>query len=244
MARLIWDEVGSRFYETGVSNGVLYPQDDKGEYSIGVPWNGLTNVSESPSGAEPNDLYADNIKYATMRSAETFGCTIEAYTYPDEFAECDGSKEVAPGVYVGQQARRTFGFSYKTAVGSDTLDDTSKYYKLHIVYGCTASPSEKSYATINDSPEAISFSWEITASQVNIPGFKPSATITLNSLEVDPELMKQIEDILYGTEQESPKLIMPEELIKMATEFVPTTPAGPGNGDGEDGVEDDETIEG
>lgn len=238
MTRIIWDEVGKRFYETGTSNGVLYPQDEKGVYQKGVPWNGITSVSESPSGAEPSDLYADNIKYATMRSAETFGCTIEAYTYPDEFAECDGSKEVVPGVYIGQQTRRMFGFCYKTAIGSDTLDDTSKYYKLHIVYGCTASPSEKSYSTINDSPEAITFSWEITSTQINIPGFKPSATIILNSTEVPADLMKQIEDILYGTEEAEPTLLLPDELIKMVTDYKPAD-------GGEEPSEDDDTnIEG
>lgn len=245
MAKIIWDEVGKRFYETGVSNGVLYPQNEKGEYQVGVPWNGLTTISESPSGAEPNDLYADNVKYATMRSAETHGFGIEAYTYPDEFEECDGSKEVVPGVYIGQQTRKSFGFAYKTAVGSDTLDDATKNYKLHLAYGCTASPSEKSYSTINDSPEAITFSWDITCTQVNIDGFKPTATIVLNSLEVPEDLMKQIEDVLYGTENTEPRLLLPNELVEMVKNYKPSEGGEEPSEGGEEPSEDEDTnIEG
>lgn len=211
MAKLVWDKVGERYYETGTNNGVLFVQDDKGEYGTGVAWNGLTAVTESPSGADNTDVYADNIKYASLRAAETFGATIEAYTYPDEFAECDGSAELAPGVMIGQQNRKAFGFSYRTKVSSDTNIDE---YKLHLVYGATASPSEKSYATINDSPDAITFSWEISTTPVNVVGFKPTSILTIDSRKVtDKSLLTSFEAILYGSDSEEPKLPLPEEVL-------------------------------
>ena len=200
--RLKWDETGKRFYETGVSQGVLYLQNTSGVYDKGVAWNGLTTVTESPSGAEATALYADNIKYLNLYSTEEFGCTIEAYTYPDEFAECDGSASIATGVTVGQQTRKTFGLCYKTALGNDT-DGQDHGYKLHIVYGCMASPSEKAYATVNDSPEAITFSWEVTTTPVNVAdvdgaSFKPTASLTIDSTKADLTKLKALEDILYG----------------------------------------------
>lgn len=210
MAKLIWDKVGERFFETGTKNGVLYPQDASGKYSTGVAWNGLTAVTESPSGADATDMYADDIKYASVRAAETFGCTIEAYTYPDEFAECDGSAEIAPGVMIGQQNRKSFGFSYRTKISSDTNIDE---YKLHLVYGASASPSEKSYATINDSPDAITFSWEVTTTPVNVEGYKPTALLTIDSRKIDKDTLASIEALLYGTEDQEPKLPTPEEII-------------------------------
>ena len=180
MSKLIWDNTGERTYETGVNQGVLYPQGDGGTYPTGVAWNGLTAVTESPSGAEPTPLYADNIKYLNLISNEEFGATIEAYTYPDEFAQCDGSAEISTGVMIGQQSRKAFGLAYKTTIGNDT-DGIDYGYKLHIIYGAMASPSEKGYATINDNPEAIIFSWELTTTPVPISGFKPTASITIDS---------------------------------------------------------------
>lgn len=218
MAKLEWDKVGERFYETGTSKGVLYPQDNKGTYPKGVVWNGLISVSESPSGAEASDLYADDIKYATLRSAETFGCTIEAYTYPDEFASCDGSKEVTDGVFVGQQARNSFGFSYRTVIGNDTSTEEDDGYKIHMVYGATASPSEKAYSTINDSPEAITFSWEVTTTPVNVPGSKPTATLIIDSRKADKDKLAALEEILYGSESKEARLPLPEEVINLFKE--------------------------
>lgn len=200
MSKLVWDQVGERLYETGVNQGVLYPQAADGTYPKGVAWNGLTSVSESPSGAEATDLWADNIKYLSLRSAEEFGATIEAYMYPDEFAKCDGSAELATGsgVYVGQQARQPFGLCYKTVIGNDTQLDQHGY-KLHLIYGATASPSEKGYQTINDSPEAITFSWEVTTVPVAIgEGFKPTASLTIDSTKCDPDKLAAIEALLYG----------------------------------------------
>lgn len=195
--RLVWDATGERLYETGVSQGVLYVQDSTGKYPKGVAWNGLTGVTESPSGAEATALYADDIKYLNLMSAEEFGATIEAYTYPDEFAQCDGSAELAAGVTIGQQDRKTFGMCYKTVLGNDS--ESNNYgYKLHIIYGAKASPSEKAYATINDSPEAITFSWEVTTTPVNVSGFKPTASLTIDSTKVDAEKLTALEDILYG----------------------------------------------
>lgn len=196
VGRLVWDKTGERFYETGVEKGVLFPVTD-GTYGAGVVWNGLTGVTESPSGAEATALYADNIKYLNLMSAEEFGATIEAYTYPDEFAECDGSASIATGVNIGQQTRKTFGLSYVTRKGND-VDGTDKGYIIHLIYGCTASPSEKAYATINDSPEAITFSWEVTTTPVNVKGFKPTASLTIDSTKVDAGKLKTFEDILYG----------------------------------------------
>lgn len=197
--QLEWDKIGEKKYEMGTDRGVLYPMDEKGEYSEGFVWNGITAVTESPGGAEVTDLYADNIKYASMRSAETFGCTIEAYTYPAEYEPCDGSASIAQGVTIGQQSRNTFGFSYRTLIGNDTATESDDGYKLHLVYGCTASPSEKGYNSVSDSPEAINFSWEITTTPVNVPGFKPTATIVIDSTKCDPLKLKKLEDILYGT---------------------------------------------
>lgn len=197
--RLVWDATGERLYETGVSQGVLYVQDSTGKYPKGVAWNGLTGVTESPSGAEATALYADDIKYLNLMSAEEFGATIEAYTYPDEFAQCDGSAELTAGVTIGQQDRKTFGMCYKTVLGNDS--ESNNYgYKLHIIYGAKASPSEKAYATINDSPEAITFSWEVTTTPVNVNGFKPTASLTIDSTKVDAEKLTALENILYGTD--------------------------------------------
>lgn len=215
MAKLVWDKTGERFYETGVDRGVLYPQSADGSYPKGVVWNGLVGVTENPGGAEANDMWADNIKYASLRSAETFGCTIEAYTYPDEFAECDGSAEVAPGVMIGQQARKSFGFSYRTMIGNDTSTEDDDGYKIHLVYGATASPSEKAYTTINDSPEGITFSWEVDTIPVEVPGFKPAATITVNSLEIDKAKLEALENVLYGGESSEAKLPLPEEVLNI-----------------------------
>lgn len=195
--KIVWDQTGERLFETGVDHGVLYPIQTGGVYNKGVAWNGLTGVTESPAGAEATDLYADNIKYLSMRSAETFGATVEAYTYPDEFAECDGSASLATGVKIGQQARKIFGLSYRTLVGND-VDGQDHGYKLHLIYGATASPSEKAFATVNDSPEAITFSWELATTPVNVTGFKPTASIEIDSTKADPDCLKNLEDILYG----------------------------------------------
>jgi hypothetical protein len=200
MSKLVWSETGARLYETGVRNGVLYPMDLlTANYPKGVAWNGITGVTESPSGAEPTALFADDTKYLNLISAEEFAATIEAYTYPDEFSPCDGSGELAPGVYVGQQNRRPFGLSYRTVLGNDVqLNDYG--YKLHIIYGGVASVSEKAYVTINESPDAIAFSWDVSTTPVNVPGFKPAATITIESIKVDADKLKALEDILYGND--------------------------------------------
>lgn len=216
MSKLVWDNVGKRLYETGVSNGVLYPRSADGTYPLGVAWNGLTAVTESPSGAEATPLYADNTKYLSLLSAEEFGATIEAYTYPDEFAECDGSAELAPGVMIGQQTRQTFGLVYKTVLGNDT-ENNDYGYKLHIIYGAQASPSEKAYATINDSPEAITFSWEITTTPVPVPGFKPTASLVIDSTKADATKLAALEDQLFGKDGETgaivPHLLLPEAIM-------------------------------
>lgn len=210
MSKLVWDEVGSRLYETGVDHGVLYPQEG-GSYPKGVVWNGLSAVSENPSGAEDNPLYADNMKYLNIKSAEELGLTIECYTYPDEWAMCDGSADLVPGVTLGQQSRNTFGFSYRTKIGNDT-DGDSHGYKLHLIYGCSASPSERSYQTVNDSPEAISFSYEISTTPVVIEGYRPVASITIDSTKVSPEGLAALEKVLYGDEDTEARLPMPNEL--------------------------------
>lgn len=217
MSKLTWDDTGKRLYETGVEQVALYLQDSEGAYSNGVAWNGVTAITESPSGAEATPLYANNGKYLELRSAEEFGATIEAYTYPDEFAACDGSAELIPGVKLGQQVRKAFGLVYKTKVGND-VDGEAYGYKLHIVYGAKAAPSEKAYATINDSPEAITFSWEISTTPVAVEGFKPTAHIELESTKVGEARMKAIEDILYGSE-EAARLPLPSE-IKSLLEAV------------------------
>lgn len=210
MSRLVWDQTGERQYETGVKNGVLYIPTE-GVYNKGVAWNGLTAFTESPSGAEATPLYADDTKYLTLMSTEEYGCTIEAYTYPDEFAQCDGSAEIAKGVSIGQQSRKTFGLSVKTTLGNDT-EGNDFGYKLHIVYGALASPSEKGYATINDSPEAITFSWEVTTTPVSVAGFKPTASITIDSTKADKTKLKALEDILYGSTETEPRLPLPDEI--------------------------------
>ena len=210
MSRLKWDQTGERFYETGVKNGVLYIPTG-GAYTKGVAWNGLTAVTESPSGAEATPLYADDIKYLNLMSTEEFGATIEAYTYPDEFAECDGSAELAKGVYIGQQPRKSFGLAYKTTLGND-VDNNDYGYKLHLIYGCLAAPSEKAYATINDSPEAITFSWEITTTPVEVKGFKPTSHIEINSKEVDASKLATLEAKLFGATETEAMLPLPDEV--------------------------------
>ena len=214
MSKLVWDKTGERFYETGVDHGVLYPLQAGGEYSKGVAWNGLTAVTESPSGAEASPIYADNIKYLNLMSAEEFGATVEAYTYPDEFAECDGSAVVAAGVFIGQQRRKTFGLCYRTVIGNDT-DNNDYGYKLHLIYGALAAPSEKAYATINDSPEAITFSWEISTTPVSVAGFKPTACVTIDSTKADPEKLAALEAILYGSDEEDARLPLPDEIVSI-----------------------------
>lgn len=210
-----WDAAGKRFYENGVDRGVLYKMNTDGSYGDGVPWNGLTGVTQSPDGAEANDLYADNSKYATLRSTETFGFTIEAYTYPDEFMECDGSAEIAKGVYAGQQERQGFGFSYRTNVGNDTATKSDDGYKIHLVYGCTASPSERSYETVNDSPDAITLSWEVSTTPVNVAGYKATASLEIDSRVADATKLKALEEILYGSETVAPRLPLPAEVITL-----------------------------
>ena len=222
MAKLAWDVVGERFYETGVDHGVLYPYNTVNKtYGNGVAWNGLTQVSEQPEGAEPTDLYADNIKYLTLMSTETFKATIEAYTYPDEFAVCNGEGSLGEGVVVGQQKRTPFGLCYRTKVGNDT--DPEAGYKIHLIYGALASPSERAYATINDSPEAITFSWSVSTTPVEVPGMKPTASLTIDSTKCDAEKLKTLEDKLYGVDADAehqieasdPQLLTPTQVIKI-----------------------------
>ena len=213
MATLTWDVQSERYYETGVSKGVLYPFKE-GKYSKGVAWNGLTAVNENPSGAEPTPLYADNIKYLNLLSNEEFAATVEAYTYPDEFAECDGSAELAVGVSVGQQKRIPFGLSYVTKLGNDT-DGQDHGYKIHLIYGALAKPTQKNYATINDNPEAITFSWELSTTPVAVPNMRPTACITIDSTKVTPENLKKIEDKLYGKDSEEATLPTPAELAAL-----------------------------
>ena len=221
MSKLVWDQTGEHYYETGVKQGVLYPQAAGGTYPKGVAWNGLTAVTESPSGAEATALYADDIKYLNLISAEEFGATIEAYTYPDEFAQCDGSATLATGVSIGQQSRKAFGLCYRTTLGND-VDGNDFGYKLHIIYNALAAPSEKAYATINDSPEAITFSWEVTTTPVNVPGFKPTASITIDSTKADKSKLASLEEILYGKDAPSnggegtdPRLPLPDEIATL-----------------------------
>ena len=212
MPRLTWDDLGKRFYETGVKQGVLYPQVG-GAYPKGVAWNGLTAVTESPSGAEPTPLYADDIKYLELTSNEEFGCTIEAYTYPDEFKACNGEATLAEGVTIGQQTRVPFGFCYKTVLGND--EKKNDYgYKLHLVYGATASVSEKAFQTINDSPEAITFSWEVTTTPVAVKGFKPTAILTIDSTTIAADKLTALEDILYGKDEAEARLPLPDEIAE------------------------------
>lgn len=214
MAKLVWDESGKRLYETGVEKGVLYVQGENGEYQNGVAWNGLTAVTESPSGAEPTALYADDIKYLELFSAEEFGATIEAYTYPEEFEACDGSASLGKGVTIGQQDRKAFGLCYRTIVGNDVKGNENGY-KLHLIYGAKAKPSEKAYATVNDSPEAITFSWEVSTTPVNVAGFKPTASVTIDSTKIEAGKLQQIEALLYGGDSAEPKLPLPDEIAQI-----------------------------
>lgn len=219
MSKIVWDQTGDRFYETGVDHGVLYVQSN-GTYPSGVPWNGLTAVTESPSGAEASAFYADNIKYLNLMSAEEFGATIEAYTYPDEFEACDGSAELAEGVKIGQQKRSAFGLCYRTKIGNDT-DGDDKGYKLHLIYGAMASPSERNYQTVNDSPEPITFSWEVTTTPVAVTGKRPTACLTIDSRTADADKLAALEEILYGKDAggsgsaAEPRLPLPDEIATL-----------------------------
>jgi hypothetical protein len=214
MTRLAWDAVGEREYETGVDHGVLFIPNNQGVYDVGVAWNGLTTVTESPSGADATPLYADNIKYLNLVAAESFGATIEAYTYPEEFAQCDGTAVPEPGVVIGQQGRHVFGFSYRTRVGND-VSGSDFGYKVHLVYGALAAPSEKAYGTINDTPDAITFSWSVSTTPVDVPNHKPAATLTIDSTKVDQAALAQLENILYGTVGQDPRLPLPAEVLAL-----------------------------
>ena len=213
MSKLIWDEAGKRFYETGVNKGVLYPQGADGKYPKGVAWNGLTAVTESPSGAEATPLYADNIKYLNLMSAEEFGATVEAYTYPEEFAACNGEASLIEGISIGQQKRTPFGMAYQTKIGNDLASDAG--YKIHLIYGAQAAPSEKGYNTVNDSPEAITLSWELTTTPVEVTGFKPTASLVIDSTKVDAEKLAAIEAVLYGSEDQEARLPLPNEVLEI-----------------------------
>lgn len=225
MSKIVWDQTSERTYETGVDHGVVYPAAANGTYPKGVAWNGLSSVSESPSGAEPTDIYADNIKYISIRSAEDFGATVEAYTYPDEFAVLDGSAEIAKGVRIGQQERKTFGMSYRSRIGND-IDGNDHGYKLHLIYGASVSPSEKQYQTINDSPEAITFSWEMTTTPINVTGYKPTSQMTIDSTKVAADKLAALEEILYGKDPTTEggddgvdaRLPLPDEVITLFAE--------------------------
>lgn len=212
--RLVWDETGKRTFETGVDHGIVYPTTEKGDYGTGYAWNGLTSITESPSGAEPTNLYADNIKYLTLLSAEDFGGTINAYSYPPEFELCDGTAELGTGVTIAQQPRKVFGMVYRTKIGTDTLGQDAGY-KLHLIYGALASPSEKTRDTINESPSAVEFSWTFTTTPVNVTGHSATAHLTIDSTKVDKEKLQKIEDALFGTESEEPKLLMPDEIVSI-----------------------------
>ena len=214
MAKLVWDETGKRTFETGVDHGVLYPIADNGKYGTGVAWNGLTSITESPSGAEPTNLYADNIKYLTLLSAEDFGGTINAYTYPDEFELCDGTAELEPGVTIAQQPRRVFGLVYRTKIGNDTKGQDAGY-KIHTIYGALASPSEKTRDTINESPSAVEFSWTFTTTPVNVTGHSATAHLTIDSTKLTADKLQKLEDALFGTEEDDPKLLLPDEIVEL-----------------------------
>lgn len=216
MVALVWDDAGNRFYETGISKGVFYPIDGLGAYPLGYAWNGLISVSENPSGAEPTALYADNIKYLTLMSAEEFGLTLEAYTYPDEFALCDGSAEPQPGVFLNQQPRKIFGLCYQSKIGND-VDGEDHGYKIHLVYGCLASPSEKAYQTVNDSPEAITFSWEVSTTPPAVTGYLATASIIIDSRTADPTDLAAFEVLLYGDAVTDAQLPLPDEVISAFT---------------------------
>lgn len=214
MSKLKWDQIGERLYETGVDKVVLFPMESTGQYGTGVAWNGISAVNESPSGAEPTALYANNGKYLNLISNEDFAATIEAFTYPDEFEECDGSKEIAPGVVIGQQKRKVFGLAYRTLLGND-VDGNYHGYKLHLVYGCLAAPSENNHSTVNDSPEAGTMSWSVSTTPVEVADAKPTATVTIDSTKADKTKLKKLEDMLYGTEQAESKLPLPAEVITL-----------------------------
>lgn len=217
MAKISWDETGKRFFETGTDHGVLYVQGSGGTYPKGVAWNGLVSVTESPSGAEASPLYADNIKYLNLFSAEEFGATVEAFTYPDEFAECDGSAELVTGVKIGQQDRKSFGLCYRTKIGND-IDGNDHGYKIHLIYGCKASPSEKAYSSVNDSPEALTLSWEISTTPVNVTGHKPTATLEIDSRKCDAVKLQKLEEILYGSASQEARLPLPDEVKTLVGE--------------------------
>lgn len=219
MGKLVWDQTGQKYFETGVDHGVLYVSDGRGGYLEGVAWNGLTQVAENPSGAESNPIYADNIKYLNITSAEEFGATIEAYTYPDEFMECDGSTEVVAGVNIGQQARKTFGLCYRTRIGNDVAGDNLGY-KIHIIYNCQAAPSGKTYSTVNESPEAITFSWELSTTPVPVEGFRPTATVVIDSTKVSASALQKVEDALYGTASAEAQLPSIENLLALVNQGV------------------------
>lgn len=221
MTVLTWDEQGERLYETGVDHGVLFLPDEDGAYDTGVAWNGLTTVTESPTGADASPQFADNIKYLNLIAAETFGATVEAFTYPDEFSECDGTAIPSPGVNIGQQNRRIFGLCYRTLLGND-IEGTDHGFKLHLVYGAQAAPSEKAYATVNDSPEAIAFSWAITTTPVLVDGYKPTALLTIDSTKVDADTLADLLDILYGTDVIEARMPLPDEIIEMFEGAAPT----------------------
>lgn len=216
MAALVWDQTGERMYETGIDRGVLYIPNGSGVYDTGFAWNGLTAVTESPSGAEASPQYADNIKYLNLVSAEEFGATIEAFTYPVEFGQCDGTAEPQPGIQIGQQSRKTFGLSYRTKVGND-VDGVEHGYKLHLIYGCLAAPSEKAYSTINDSPEAITFSWEVSTTPVLVTGMNPTSIMVIDSRTADPTDLAALEIILYGDVATEPRLPLPDEIVTLFT---------------------------
>lgn len=214
MSKLVWDQVGERYYETGTKNGVLYPQNAQGEYPLGVAWSGLTGVTESPSGGDANDIYADDMKYLSLRGAEDFGGTVTCYSYPDEWEECDGSAEPVSGLTIGQQVRKPFGMVFKSVKGNDTVKDDYGY-KLHLIYNATASPSERAYQTVNDSPEAIEFSYEFTTIPIAISGYKPIARMTIDSTKCNADRLKNLEDVLFGTESSDPRLPLPDEVVSI-----------------------------
>ena len=221
MSKLVWDQTGDREYETGVKNGVLYPQGEGGTYPKGVAWNGLISVTESPSGAEATALYADDIKYLNLMSNEEFGATIEAYMSPEEFDQCDGTASLATGVSIGQQKRKTFGMAYKTTIGND-VDGNDHGYKIHLIYGALAAPSEKAYSSINDSPEAMTLSWEVSTTPVTVNGFKPTATVVIDSTKADPEKLAALEAILFGSAEKEARLPLPDEIVSIiGTTSVP-----------------------
>ena len=221
MSKLVWDQTGDREYETGVKNGVLYPQGEGGTYPKGVAWNGLISVTESPSGAEATALYADDIKYLNLMSNEEFGATIEAYMSPEEFDQCDGTASLATGVSIGQQKRKTFGMAYKTTIGND-VDGNDHGYKIHLIYGALAAPSEKAYSSINDSPEAMTLSWEVSTTPVTVDGFKPTATVVIDSTKVEPAKLAALEAILFGSEEKEARLPLPDEIVSIiGTTSVP-----------------------